>query len=419
VFHVARNRSESEELAELSSAAASVIELPRRRLRKTLFRDWDEAFDHFAAAAETEPLVVIIDELPELIHANPRVESALRAIWERMRDTKLRLLLCGSAVRTMEALQEERAPLFGRATLRMHVRPFAPHEAAQMLPDLVSMERARVWGVCGGMPLYLSLWDQQATFEDNLAMLVARPGGILLTEGELILATEDFAGGRRERIPEQVLRAIAAGRTRFGELKQALGTDPTRALAALQGLDLIERMQPVGSRVDPRGSYYRVQDNFLAFWLAVVEPHRSAIVRGHSRVATIIGRQFDHFMGDRWEEAFRTHLIHALADDERVQPMVDLGRFWKPRVATEEDPCEMDAVGLTGIERRLSLAGEAKWARSEDGRRVLRTLQRKVVTSGLLRDADPDPLYVICAREEVSGDLPAETLVVTAEDIFG
>ena len=54
-----------------------------------------------------------------------------------------------------------------------------------------------------------------------------------LNEGELVLATEDFAGGRRERIPEQVLRAIAASHTSFAQIKAAIGTDPTRALRAL------------------------------------------------------------------------------------------------------------------------------------------------------------------------------------------
>jgi hypothetical protein len=420
VLHTARNRPPAHELAALSAAAAPVLNLPLRDLKTRPFANWDEALETFATAAADEPLVVVIDEFPELLPAHPGFESALRAIWEHMGERKLRLILCGSAVRAMEALQEERAPLFGRATLRMQLRPFAPYEAAQMLPGLPPVERARAWGVCGGSPFYLSTWNDSASTEENLFELFGSEQGLLLSEGQLILATEDFAGGRRERLPEQVLRAVADGRTRYGEIKQVLGVEPARPLAALQELQLIERVLPVTGSVDHRLAYYRVADNFLAFWLAVVEPHRPMISQRLGRaVAPVLLRQLDHFMGERWEEAFRAHLVRALADDERVQPMVALGRYWKQRVPRGEDPCEMDAVGLTGIERRLSLAGEAKWASSEDGRRVLRTLQRKVVTSGLLRDADPDPLYAICAREEVTGDLPAETLVVTAEDIFG
>lgn len=217
-----------------------------------------------------------------------------------------------------------------------------------------------------------------------------------------------------------MLRAIAAGRTRYGEIKQVLGVDPTRTLAALVDMDLVERVLPVGGDVDRRLAYYRVADNFLAFWLAVVEPHRTMIARRLGRaLAPMLLNQLDHFMGERWEEAFRAHLVHALADDARVQPMVALGRFWKQRVRPGEDPCEIDAVGLSGVERRLALAGEAKWARSEDGRRALRTLRRKVIESGLQGHNDRDPVFAICAREEVTGDIPPETLVVTADDIFG
>ena len=239
----------------------------------------------------------------------------------------------------------------------------------------------------------------------------------MLNEGQLLLATEDFAGGRRERIPEQLLRAVAAGRTRFGELKTVLRADPTRALTGLQGLDLIERVLPVGRNADPRRGYYRITDNFLAFWLSVVEPHRPAVVRGlGTSIARTMAAQSDGFMGQRWEDAFLAHLIHTLADDPRVEPMVEAGRFWKQY---GDDPCEIDAVVLSGPQRRLTLAGEAKWARSEDGPRMLRSLVRKVVASDLTTGADPEPLYAVCAREEITGPVPGETLVVTAADIFG
>lgn len=417
VFHVARNRPQGEELAALSAAAAPILPQPFRDLAARPFTSWDDAFETFAAAAVDEPLVILIDEFPELIQGNPGIESALRAIWERVGNTKLRLLLCGSAVRTMEALQAERAPLFGRATLRLQLLPFSPREAALMLPGLSSVERARAWGVCGGTPFYLSLWDTERSFRDNLYDLFGTEHGLLLNEGHLILATEDFAGGRRERIPEQVLRAIAAGRTRFAELKNDLGADPTRPLMALRDLGLVERVLPVGPNADVRRAYYRLADNFLAFWLSVIEPHRPAISRRLGRsIVEVIERQFDDFMGDRWEEAFRSHIAHAFADDPRVHPMVELGRFWKQY---GDDPCEIDAVVLSGRQRRLTLAGEAKWARSEDGRRMLRGLQRKVAESGLLRSDDPDPVFALCARERVTGDIPPGVTVITAADIFG
>jgi AAA+ ATPase superfamily predicted ATPase len=416
VYHVARNRALDQELAALSTAAAPAVALTDRDLVSRPFRDWDEAFEVFQRTAADAPLVVIIDEFPELVQSDPRIESALRSIWEGMGDHPVRLILCGSAVRTMEALQEERAPLYGRATLRLQVRPFLPNEAALMLPGLAPAERAKAWGVCGGIPFYLDLWDQSSSFRENLARLVASEHGLLLNEGQLILATEDFAGGRRERIPEQVLRAIAAGRTRFGEIKDALGIDPTRALAALADLGLVQRVLPVGRNADPRRAYYRVADNFLAFWLAVAEPRRAGIIQGlGDSVVSVMERQFDNFMGDRWEDAVRAHLVRTVADDPRVAPVTEVGRFWHQYGS---DAAEIDVAMLSEPGGRLSLAAEAKWARQEEGGRILHTLTRKAHASNLVGPDDPEPVYVIAAREAVTGDLPADVLRVTAADVF-
>jgi AAA+ ATPase superfamily predicted ATPase len=417
IFHVARNRPLAQELAALSAAAAPVLSGTRRDLLSRPFASWDDVFDTLADAATRQPLLLTIDEVPELLISDPTMASGLRAIWERMADTKLRLLLCGSAVRTMEELQHERAPLYGRATLRLRLQPFSPHESALMLSRLSPGERAKAWGVCGGMPFYLSLWEDGLSFGQNLTRLFCSEQALLLNEGELVLSTEDFPGGGRERLPGRLLRAVSGGNARFAELKTALGSDPARALQATQELDLVERIQPVRAEVDSRRALYRIADNFLAFWLNVVEPHRAAITQGLGKqVARVMEAQFDDYMGDRWEEALRAHLIRTADELDLPESVTEVGRFWKSRLRPNEDPCEMDAVVLIGRGRRAALAGEAKWAKTEDGRRAARLLDRKLHDSGLpLVEA---PRFVVCARESVTHADP-ETLVVTADHIFG
>lgn len=136
----------------------------------------------------------------------------IRAFWDRAREhTKLRIMLCGSAVRY------------------------------------------------------------------NLERLVCSPGGRLLDEGHLVLATEGDMG----HLGQRVLRAIAAGRTKHGEIAQAVGAEPARTLHRLIELRLVEPVVPVtqaGARTRKR--VYRIADNFLAFWLGIVEPYGSEIERG-------------------------------------------------------------------------------------------------------------------------------------------
>ncbi|MGH3282953.1 MAG: DUF234 domain-containing protein, partial [Trebonia sp.] len=187
----------------------------------------------------------------------------------------------------------------------------------------------------------------------------------------------------------------------------------------LQDLDLVSRIQPVRAKPDTRRAVYRVNDNFLDFWLSLVEPFRKYIVWGvGTDVAAIIEDSFSDFMGGRWEEAFRRHLALIAMEDPRLRPVAGLGEFWKPGHQGEGGQCEIDAVILTGRARTVTLVGEAKWAVSKNGGRLLRDLERKAVESGLpLAD---ELIYALCAREEVTQLPPGreDIMVVTAADIF-
>jgi AAA+ ATPase superfamily predicted ATPase len=386
VFHTGAGRPAHDELRLLSHAAEDALAGGVRDLGARPFTDWDDALESVAAAAATEPRLLVLDEFPELLRVSPELPGVLRAFWDRARDrTRLRILLCGSAVRTMHAIQEERAPLYGRIDLSLPLHPFAPHETALMLRGLSPADRALVWGILGGIPLYLTWWDQARSVRENLARLVCRPGGQLLDEGQLVLATE----GDWSDLGQLVLHAIAAGATKHSQIEQAVRAEPGRRT---------------------RRRSYRIADNFLAFWLTIVDPYRAEIERGlgPSILTPLIARLNDH-MGHRWEEAFRAHL-RRLATTEALAPeVVRIGPFW-----AEHPPVEIDAVALAGQREEAVLLGEAKWARSADAARIVRELDLKAAALPRLA---PKPTYAVCARERLTG-LPPAAIGITAADIF-
>jgi uncharacterized protein len=408
VFHTAAGRPAAGELRQLARQVAAMIPDQLRDLAARPYVDWDDALDNLAQLAADEPLLVVLDEFPELVSSSPELPGVLRAFLDRVGGrTKLRILLCGSAVRHMEALQEQRAPLYGRFDLSLQVHPFRPHEAALLLPDLSPADRALVYGLVGGVPLYLSWWDADVDVTENLRRMVCQPGAPLLTEGQLVLATEVEWG----EYPAAVLHTIASGRTRYGQIKDAVRAEPARTLERLTELRLVERLVPVTDQGVSRRAQYRVPDNFLAFYLQVLSRFRGEIDRGlgESILPVLIGC-LDDFMGSRWEEMFRSHLRGLAATGQIGEEVVAIGPWWN-----DQSDIEIDAVALAGRGRVPVLAGEAKWASAIDARRVLHGLRTK---AGALPGVDVDDVrFALCARQSVRS-APDGTLVVTSADIL-
>ncbi len=154
---------------------------------------------------------------------------------------------------------------------------------------------------------------------------------------------------------------------------------------------------------------YRIADNFLAFWLGVLSPHLADIERGlGSGILDVILRELDEFMGPRFEDAFRSHLVHLAERGELGPEVVAVGPFW----TAAEDPAEIDAVVLAGRRREAILVGEAKWARRAAGSALVRELARKLAALPRVRE---DVRFAVAARDEVTGEVD---LPVTAADIF-
>ena len=410
IFHTGTGEAPAAEIASLCRQAALARPDPVRDIAADPYRDWRDVLDYLARASDDSPTLLVLDEFPELIKASPALPGILRAFLDRVGEhTRLKIILSGSAVRTMQEMREYRAPLHGRFDLTLQLHPFRPHEAALMLPGLSPADRARVYGITGGTPLYLSWWNQDDTVAGNLLELAGRPGSPLLTEGQLVMATEVGEGEHTMG----VLTAIAAGRTKHSEIKDAIGAEPSRTLDRLIELRIIERVLPVteqGTR--SRRRIYRIADNYLGFYLGPLTRFRAEIERGLGpSIIRPLTSFIDEHMGPAYEEAFREHLRRLANQGSLGEDIVAIGAWW-----TDDGQHEIDAVVLAqrSLTRVPVLAGESKWASSVNAGRIKAGLAAKAAA------LTPDVAslrFAVCARDQVE-NADADTLVVTAADIF-
>ncbi|MCK4506349.1 MAG: hypothetical protein KAW14_12105 [Candidatus Aegiribacteria sp.] len=243
---------------------------------------WRSVFRLMTRIVRDGQQVFILDEFQYLLGHKDDVVSQLTAIWDReMGDSSMLLVLCGSEVSTMEALQARDSPLFGRLSWSSRLRPFDYFDSSRMLPWLPLREAMYLYGALGGMPRYLSAVKRDEGLRESLCRILLSPRGEVHVQLQNLIAGEK--GIRNTAEYDAVLRAVAAGRRELSEIASRAGLQDRvyvarRVLEVMEDLNMIrrERNYGAGSKSPWR---YRIADNALLFWHRFIEPNRSRLER--------------------------------------------------------------------------------------------------------------------------------------------
>lgn len=339
------------------------------------FPDWRTAIDALLRLGEAEhPVPVVIDEFPYLLDIEPALPSIIQATLDpgsrAMRQSRTRLILCGSALTTMRRLLAGSAPLRGRAVLELMLQPFRFREAAHFWglddPDLAF----RVHALVGGTPAYLGMSGGRPPrsardFDRWVVGGPLSPLSALHREGNVLLYEEPEVA--EPAVYFSVLSAIARGAARRGEIATALARPDSalsHPLAVLEHLCLVERVEDAFRRRRP---IYRITEPIIRFHQLVIQPWAAplAALGGEQvwfDVADTVGAKIN---GPHLEELARMWcLMHAATETLG-------GRANKVRSATLACPLhrqghELDVVAIQDLPQqssRVVAIGEVKATR--------------------------------------------------------
>jgi len=321
------------------------------------FAGWAEALD---ATWRSAPPLLVLDEFQHLVPNAPELPSILQSLVSRRGGP--RTILCGSALGAMRALLATDAPLRGRASLELVVRPFDFRTAARYWKLARRHEDAlRVHALVGGTPAYFDFAGRRSpsagSFDAWVSDVLLDPAGALFREGR-ILTDEPTLTDRG--LYHGILAAVASGRSRRGQIAATLGRpDNTLAhpLDALVDLALVERVE---DPLHARRSFFRLAEPLLRTHRVLIAPNEGTIERRGARAtwralrtnvpASIYGPHFEHLAREWAHRYASTRTLGGMP--QAVGPSV------VPDAAAHRE-LEVDVVATEG--KRVLALGEAKW----------------------------------------------------------
>jgi AAA+ ATPase superfamily predicted ATPase len=115
-------------------------------------RDWEVLLE----ALGEEDAVVVIDEFPFLIEEDESLPSRIQRVWDmELQETGMTLVLVGSSISVMEnKVLSGSAPLYGRQTATIDLKPLDVGDARQFFPEYDPETAITAWSIYGGSPYY-------------------------------------------------------------------------------------------------------------------------------------------------------------------------------------------------------------------------------------------------------------------------
>lgn len=348
------------------------------------FATWDDAISYLFAMAvpgkgerrgddgSDLPCLVVIDEFPYLAKTAPELPSLIQREIDRFQTTesRMRLLLCGSAMSVMGGLLASTAPLRGRAQLELVVRPFGYRTAADFweVADDPALA-ARLHAVVGGTPAYRRQFlandvpESLGDFDDWICRTVLSPLSPLFREARYLLAEE--ADIRDIALYHSVLAAVAQGNTTRGGIAGYIGrksVDISHPLNVLEDSHLLTRELDV---FRAGKSQYRITEPLINFYEAVMRPAWVRLESGQAE--EVWARSAERFAaqvaGPHFEAVCREYVLGP----GRSLLGTSLGEVGGGVVADpkERRQIQIDVAvlepGSGGNQPSAALLGEAKW----------------------------------------------------------
>jgi len=313
------------------------------------FKDWEKVFKYISN--KNEKIIIVIDEFPYLVETDRSIPSTFQKAWDiYLKKSQVYLILLGSSISMMEkTLLFYKAPLYGRRTGQLLIKPFGFREVQKVFPTKNFEEILSIYSIAGGTPLYLNKFHKR-NYLDTVKEEILKKGQPLYEEVEFLLREEL----REPRNYFVILEAISLGKHKLSEIINETGFDKgtvSRYLSILESLHITRKEIPVTEKIPEksRKGVYIIDDNFFNFWFRFIFRNRAFLEENRiNEVAIKIKTSMPELLAKNYEKVTKEIIRSAILNEEIPMRFEVCGRWWEKNE-------EIDIVSLNTRLMKFSL----------------------------------------------------------------
>ena len=376
IFYTGVESKDDENLKELGRTVFSYFSGSEAGM---IFASYSDIFDYMTAEIGKKKgagkQLIILDEYPYIAAGAKEVSSMLQRVidhdWSRM---NIMLVLCGSSIPFMEEeVLGAESPLYGRRTGQMDLKPFDYLTSARFVPEYPPEDQAIVYGVTGGVPKYLSMFDPQKSLDENLRQQYFDPAGYFYEEPQNMLRQEF----RDISLYFAILNAIGSGSCLVHEISSKTGFNSEKVVQALQKLEVVRIIRkdiPILNEKNRKLSQYVIQDGMFRFWFRFLPKGLNTIERGFGKeYYENAVRPFLHeYMGPVFERICQDYTAVCGMTNGSGFIINRVGK-WRGSDPVRKEQTDIDVVGISDAEKK-AVIGECKFKNEPVGRQEYETL---------------------------------------------
>ena len=232
---------------------------------------FEKFFEYMFQKSLKEAFVFILDEFPILLKDSKVFQSLLKNMIDKYKEeSKMKLVISGSAFDIMNDLMSYNSPLYGRFTYALILKPLNYLESSLFYKNYSNEDKVKMFSAFGGNPFYNALIDPKLSVEENIIKLFFIKNFSLINNS---LQNLIYLEVGKLSNAYQILSAINKGMANFNKIlnysniKYSVTLDLT--VEKLINIGLIKKNNPINDNNKKR-TFYSLSDNALSFYMTYI-----------------------------------------------------------------------------------------------------------------------------------------------------